>query len=49
MTVVLGAHDISKKEKSQQLMQVDKYIPHPQFTGGWDYDIMLIKVNSKSH
>lgn len=45
MTVVLGAHNIGKKEKSQQWLKVDKYIPHPKFTGGYDYDIMLLKVS----
>lgn len=46
VTVVLGAHDISKKEKSQQWIQVAKYHPHPKFiTGKYDYDIMLLEVN----
>lgn len=45
MTVVLGAHDITKKEKTQQLFQVAQYFQHPNFTGGFDYDIMLLKVN----
>uniref|UniRef100_A0A669D8N4 trypsin n=1 Tax=Oreochromis niloticus TaxID=8128 RepID=A0A669D8N4_ORENI len=43
-TVVLGAHDISKKEKSQQRIKVAKYYPHPKFSGKYDYDIMLLKV-----
>ncbi|XP_013871929.1 mast cell protease 1, partial [Austrofundulus limnaeus] len=45
MTVVLGAHDISKNEKTQQRFQVAKYFQHPNFTGQYDYDIMLLKVN----
>lgn len=45
MTVVLGAHNIRKKEKSQQLIQVAEYIPHPEYTGECDNDIMLLKVN----
>lgn len=45
MTVVLGAHNISKKEKSQQWIQVAEYIPHPEYTGESDNDIMLLKVN----
>uniref|UniRef100_A0A3Q3WEQ5 trypsin n=1 Tax=Mola mola TaxID=94237 RepID=A0A3Q3WEQ5_MOLML len=44
ITVVLGAHNISKKEKSQQRIQVAKYIPHPKFEGH-HYDIMLLKVS----
>lgn len=45
MTVVLGAHNISKEEKSQQRIKVAKFIPHEKFTGGYDNDIMLLKVN----
>lgn len=48
MVAVLGAHDISKKEKSQQWISVDKFIPHPNFNSKdqYDYDIMLLKVNT---
>ncbi|XP_042282846.1 mast cell protease 4-like [Thunnus maccoyii] len=46
-TVVLGAHDISKKEKSQQRIEVE-YIPHPKYTGKYDYDIMLLKLKKKA-
>uniref|UniRef100_A0A669CP93 trypsin n=1 Tax=Oreochromis niloticus TaxID=8128 RepID=A0A669CP93_ORENI len=42
--VVLGAHDISKKERTQQCIQVAEYYPHPGFTGQYEYDIMLLKV-----
>lgn len=45
MTVVFGAHDITKPEKSQQRIQVAKHYPHPKFTGNFDYDIMLLQVN----
>nr|XP_046259331.1 granzyme B-like [Scatophagus argus] len=48
MTVVLGAHDISKKEKSQQWIPVAKYIPHPQYNGGMDYDIMLLQLKKNA-
>lgn len=44
MMVVLGAHNISKSEPSQQQIQVAKYHPHPKYTGKHDYDIMLLKV-----
>lgn len=46
MTAVLGAHNISRKEASQQRMEVAEFIPHPQYTGGYDYDVMLLKVNT---
>lgn len=45
MTVVLGAHNIGKKEKTQQWIQVAEYIPNPNYTRGYHYDIMLLKVN----
>ncbi|KAF1382365.1 hypothetical protein PFLUV_G00143050 [Perca fluviatilis] len=49
VTVVLGAHDISKKEKSQQWIQVAKYHPHPKFiTGKYDYDIMLLELKNNA-
>lgn len=44
MTVVLGAHNIRKKEKSQQRIRVAKYHQHPDYTGEYDYDIMLLQV-----
>lgn len=51
MVAVLGAHDISKKEPSQQRLEVAKFIPHPKFTSNnpFDYDIMLLKVNTDEH
>ncbi|KAM3608440.1 uncharacterized protein V6R79_025425 [Siganus canaliculatus] len=48
LTVVLGAHNITKNEKSQQRIQVAEYIPHPKFRGASDYDIMLIKLRDKA-
>ncbi|XP_038576128.1 granzyme B-like [Micropterus salmoides] len=48
MTVVLGAHDISKKEKSQQSIKVAAYHPHPEYTGNFNYDIMLLKLKTKA-
>ncbi|KAL3970191.1 acyl-coenzyme A thioesterase 7 [Sarotherodon galilaeus] len=47
-TVVLGAHDISKKEKSQQRIKVAKYYRHPKFNGKYDYDIMLLKLEKNA-
>lgn len=43
LTVVLGAHDITKKEKTQQHIEVAEYYQHPKFCG-YDNDIMLLKV-----
>ncbi|XP_060944046.1 granzyme B-like [Limanda limanda] len=48
MMVVLGAHNISKKEKSQQNLEVAKYLTHPEYNGKWDYDIMLLKLKNKA-
>ncbi|XP_070693910.1 granzyme B-like [Pempheris klunzingeri] len=48
MTVVLGAHDIRKKEKSQQWIQVAEYFPHPKYTGQFDYDIMLLQLKQNA-
>ncbi|RVE57725.1 hypothetical protein OJAV_G00202120 [Oryzias javanicus] len=48
MTVVLGAHDISKKEKTQQHIRVQKYSQHPSYAGGTANDIMLVKLETKA-
>ncbi|XP_037542276.1 mast cell protease 4-like [Nematolebias whitei] len=48
MTVVLGAHDISQKEKSQQTLNVKKYHVHPKFNKKFDYDIMLLELEKKA-
>uniref|UniRef100_A0A671NID5 trypsin n=1 Tax=Sinocyclocheilus anshuiensis TaxID=1608454 RepID=A0A671NID5_9TELE len=45
LEVVLGAHNISQNEDSQQIIQVDKYIRNPKYENdGLTYDIMLLKV-----
>lgn len=44
MTVVLGAHNISKEENSQQHLRVAAYHPHPNYDGKQEYDIMLLKL-----
>ncbi|KAM9804913.1 mast cell protease 1-like [Neosynchiropus ocellatus] len=46
--VVLGAHDLSREEKTQQRIKVDKSYPHKDFKRGYDYDIMLIKLKTKA-
>ncbi|XP_065107883.1 granzyme B-like [Paramisgurnus dabryanus] len=53
LEVVLGAHNISQKEKSQQRIQVKKYIRHPLFENqnnvkDYSYDIMLLKLKTKA-
>ncbi|MEQ2273295.1 hypothetical protein XENORESO_002172, partial [Xenotaenia resolanae] len=48
LTVVLGAHDLSKGEKSQQRIKVAKFFPHPKYTGKYDFDIMLLKLANKA-
>ncbi|KAK5615806.1 hypothetical protein CRENBAI_021998 [Crenichthys baileyi] len=46
MTVVLGAHDLSKVEKSQQRIKVANFFPHQNYTGKSDFDIMLLKLKN---
>ncbi|XP_016398384.1 granzyme B(G,H)-like [Sinocyclocheilus rhinocerous] len=49
LEVVLGAHNISQNEDSQQTIQVDKYIRHPKYENGrFIYDIMLLKLKTKA-
>ncbi|KAK2839583.1 hypothetical protein Q5P01_013323 [Channa striata] len=47
MIVVLGAHNIRKKEKSQQKIQVAKYYQHPEYSE-FENDIMLIKLKTNA-
>ncbi|XP_051938122.1 mast cell protease 1A-like [Hippocampus zosterae] len=44
MTVILGAHNIRKREKSQQRIDVDKFHPHPNYTQHDGNDVMLLKL-----
>ncbi|XP_037095272.1 granzyme B-like isoform X6 [Syngnathus acus] len=44
MTVILGAHNISQREKSQQRIEVAKFHPHPKYTNQHSNDIMLLKL-----
>uniref|UniRef100_A0A3B4ASV8 trypsin n=1 Tax=Periophthalmus magnuspinnatus TaxID=409849 RepID=A0A3B4ASV8_9GOBI len=46
--IVLGAHNITKPEKSQQKIQVKKYFPHPKYNGKYDFDVMLLKLKQKA-
>ncbi|XP_073701199.1 granzyme B-like [Garra rufa] len=50
--VVLGAHNITEVETSQQRIQVMKFIRHPMFEQSnepnYSYDIMLLKLKKKA-
>ncbi|XP_059129062.1 granzyme G-like [Peromyscus eremicus] len=49
MTVILGAHNIETKEKTQQIIPVAKAIPHPAYNDkDWSNDIMLLKLQRKA-
>nr|XP_055071631.1 granzyme B-like isoform X2 [Misgurnus anguillicaudatus] len=53
LEVVLGAHNLNQKEKSQQRIQVKQYIRHPLFEKqknkeDFTYDIMLLKLKTKA-
>ncbi|XP_072542448.1 granzyme B-like isoform X2 [Salminus brasiliensis] len=56
LEVVLGAHNIKKKEKDQQRIQVRNYFRHPKYikytnAGDWKnltVDIMLLKLKSSA-
>ncbi|XP_043103977.1 granzyme B-like [Puntigrus tetrazona] len=52
LEVVLGAHNLTKVEKSQQRIPVMKLIQHPRFKKNnehdYSYDIMLLKLKKKA-
>ncbi|XP_023563506.1 uncharacterized protein LOC101569458 [Octodon degus] len=49
ITVTLGAHNISKKEKTQQVIHVKRNIPHPQYNPEKHInDIMLLQLEQKA-
>ncbi|CAM4602602.1 unnamed protein product [Leuciscus chuanchicus] len=49
LEVVLGAHNISQNEKSQQIFQIEKHIPHHNYIkNNFTYDIMLLKLVTKA-
>uniref|UniRef100_A0A671NDV6 trypsin n=1 Tax=Sinocyclocheilus anshuiensis TaxID=1608454 RepID=A0A671NDV6_9TELE len=52
LAVVLGAHNINRKEKTQQRIPVIKYIQHPMFERNkkedCSYDKLLIKLKNKA-
>ncbi|XP_004694571.1 PREDICTED: granzyme B(G,H)-like [Condylura cristata] len=49
ITVILGAHDISKKERTQQVIPVKRAIPHPDYNNKtFANDIMLLQLQRKA-
>ncbi|XP_021037758.1 granzyme D isoform X1 [Mus caroli] len=49
MTVTLGAHNVTAKEETQQIIPVAKDIPHPDFNATiLSSDIMLLKLERKA-
>ncbi|XP_031218016.1 granzyme F-like isoform X4 [Mastomys coucha] len=47
MTVTLGVHNIKAKEETQQIIPVEKAIPHPAFnSAAHTSDIMILKGDS---
>ncbi|XP_017561990.1 granzyme F-like [Pygocentrus nattereri] len=52
LDVVLGAHNIRRKESSQQRIEVEKHIKHPSYKKGqnkWSCDIMLLKLQTDAN
>ncbi|XP_044923764.1 granzyme H isoform X4 [Mustela putorius furo] len=47
MRVILGAHNIEKKERTQQVIPVKRAIPHPDYKN-FSNDIMLLKGREKT-
>ncbi|XP_032773686.1 granzyme E-like isoform X1 [Rattus rattus] len=49
MTVILGAHNLHEQEKTQQIIPVEKAIPHLGYNPlNHSNDIMLLKLESKA-
>ncbi|XP_046321196.2 granzyme B-like isoform X2 [Marmota monax] len=48
ITVILGAHDISEQETTQQVIPIRRVIPHPNFKRKPFNDIMLLQGDSGS-
>ncbi|XP_047595040.1 granzyme H-like isoform X2 [Lutra lutra] len=48
MTVILGAHNIKKQERTQQVIPVKTAIPHPDYKQNFSNDIMLLKLERKA-
>ncbi|KAM4853031.1 mast cell protease 1-like [Thomomys bottae] len=49
ITVILGAHDVSKQEPTQQKLEVSKQIAHPEYNlFAYGHDIMLLKLKKRA-
>ncbi|XP_032712120.1 granzyme H-like isoform X4 [Lontra canadensis] len=48
MRVILGAHNIKKQERTQQVIPVKTAIPHPDYKQNFSNDIMLLKGREKT-
>ncbi|KAM4884567.1 cathepsin G-like [Sylvia borin] len=49
ITVILGAHNISYQEQSQQRIQVTQWVMHPEYSrDGFKNDIVLLKLKPKA-
>uniref|UniRef100_H0VGA3 Granzyme H-like n=1 Tax=Cavia porcellus TaxID=10141 RepID=H0VGA3_CAVPO len=49
INVILGAHNIKKQEKTQQVIRVKRAIPHPDHVpGSFSSDIMLLELERKA-
>ncbi|XP_028643212.1 mast cell protease 4-like [Grammomys surdaster] len=49
ITVTLGAHDVSKRESTQQNIKAEKQIIHPNYDSNSNlHDIMLLKLQNKT-
>uniref|UniRef100_A0A4X2M723 Chymase 1 n=2 Tax=Vombatus ursinus TaxID=29139 RepID=A0A4X2M723_VOMUR len=49
MTVILGAHNITKREASWQTLNVEHQFPHPEYDRKrFNNDIMLLKLEEKA-
>ncbi|XP_076705422.1 granzyme B-like [Callospermophilus lateralis] len=48
ITVILGAHNIKEKERSQQIIPVKKVFPHPDYNSNYSNDIMLLQLEKKA-
>nr|XP_008174861.1 mast cell protease 1A-like [Chrysemys picta bellii] len=47
--VYLGAHNVTKRERSQQRLAVRRKIPHPKYNNKtWENDLMLLKLKGKA-
>lgn len=48
ITVILGAHNISDREPSQQKVRAGHWVIHPNYSAGLKNDIVLLKLTPKA-